>query len=537
MALAMVVAACSGSGDPEETTTTESGSTDSTGSTGTTAAPDPDEPDPGSGGTAEVARIGAVGDIASLEPFRLALGNFVFFGSALDPLIVSVEGGELTGGALETWEMSADYTSITMTLREGMVTHAGNPVTTEMLVANLERIQDPLLGAALYSQLAPLIAGHEVIDDLTMRLDLTAPSPQLPSLLTRWAVADPEMFVADDGTVYQANEEVELIGTGPYRLVEHRPDELLVFEAFEDFRDPDLPLTPRVEVSIFGDASTMVLALEAGEIDAAFNVPYDAAATFSQRDGFEVVGADNPPFYYALLINPEADGLGDERLRQAIDASLNRESLNQAAFAGTGAAVRECFPPTSPAHLGLPLEADVAGAEELLAEVGVPEQTFSIAVASNNPTLISMAEVISADLSAVGIQTVVDPMEISAWNEARANGTYELYVTLGAGPVTHPARIADFSMAKLDDNILFDEAGSQPGFEAYQAGFRAALESPTEAEETANWQAMNEGMLQGAWLNCLVGASLPTLVRSEVDGYSFTEIEVPMYAWMTVSED
>lgn len=541
--LALVLVACSGSTSSPDTAG-EPGGAATTMPEGTDAAPDSTDPSsettqPGDadGAAADVVRLGVVGDIASLEPFRMAVGNFGFFGSILDPLIVSEKGGELTGGALESWEMSDDNTSITMVLREGLTTHAGTPVTSEMLVANLERIQDPNLGAALYNQLAPLVEDHEVIDDLTLRLDLVAPSPHLPSLLTKWAVADPAMFIAEDGTVHNANEETDIIGTGPYRLVEYRPNESMVFEAFEDYRDPNLPLTPRVEVSMYGDANGLVLALEAGEVDIAFNIPYDSAAEFANNDQIEVVGSENPPMYYVLLMSPEADGLGDERFRQAIDAAIDRESLNQAAFAGTGRAVRECFPPTSAAHLGEPLGPDVEKAEQLLAEVGVPEQSFSIAVASNNPTLITMAEVITADLGSVGIQTTVEPMEISVWNEARAEANYELYISFGNGPLTHPARIADFGMAKVDDNLLFDEAGPQPAFEEYQAAFRSALEAGSESEAEDQWQAMNQAMLDGAWLNCLVSASLVTATRSNVEGYSFADNEIPYLHEVVVHEE
>ena len=62
------------------------------------------------------------------------------------------------------------------------------------------------------------------------------------------------------------------IGTGPYKVKEFRPNDTVVFEINENYRDPDKPYFSEVVIKGGGDAAAAARAvLETGEADYAWN--------------------------------------------------------------------------------------------------------------------------------------------------------------------------------------------------------------------------------------------------------------------------
>jgi len=64
------------------------------------------------------------------------------------------------------------------------------------------------------------------------------------------------------------------VGTGPFKLVEFKPDERVVLERNEDYWGV-APLLETVEFVEMSEQSTRMAALEAGEVDLAEGMPVD----------------------------------------------------------------------------------------------------------------------------------------------------------------------------------------------------------------------------------------------------------------------
>ena len=120
----------------------------------------------------------------------------------------------------------------TLTVREGMTWHDGEPVTAEDIRFTLE-----YLDAQLGGGYAETYAGIRVVDERTIELELDAPNPRLLASLTTLRILPKHIYdgVADYTTV--ENERAN-IGCGPYRYVRFDADAGVVeFAANEAYPD------------------------------------------------------------------------------------------------------------------------------------------------------------------------------------------------------------------------------------------------------------------------------------------------------------
>ena len=198
----------------------------------------------------------------------------------LEPLAAYNEAGELEPilaadvPTIENGGLSADYSSVTWTLKEGVIWSDGQPFTAEDAIFTYEFASNPDSGATTaesYSQ----IESMEALDNLTVRITFSQPTPS-------WA--DP--FVGTDGMILpkhlfqnyvgaqarSAPGNTQPVGTGPYQAVEFRPGDTIIYERNPNFRG-EAPFFERVELKGGGDAVSAARAvLQTGDADFAWNI-------------------------------------------------------------------------------------------------------------------------------------------------------------------------------------------------------------------------------------------------------------------------
>ena len=180
----------------------------------------------------------------------------------------------------ESVETSDDGKTYTFHLRKGVKFHNGKEMTSEDVVASMYRwmekssIIGPVEGATF-----------EAKDEYTVVLQLTQPSP-----LTLDTLASAKMAAAimPKEVVEAATPEdgvAEYIGTGPFKFVEWKQDQLIHFTKFDDYQPVDAKadglagrkeaLVDDIYFHIVSDASTRLAGLRSGEYDFAYTIPFD----------------------------------------------------------------------------------------------------------------------------------------------------------------------------------------------------------------------------------------------------------------------
>jgi peptide/nickel transport system substrate-binding protein len=496
------------------------------------AEPEAAEPEPAA---EQVLRIGQVGDIRSLEPYRNAAPNFLFIENVFDQLLFNEKNQGLMPEAAESVELAPDNMSVTIKLRPDMVTHDGSPVDAEMLKWDLEeRVTQEDKGVAMYQQVVAYYDSSEVIDDLTLQVNFKQPAPHALDLMALMIVADPDMFLKGDGSVALGNEEETQIGSGAFKMAEYVPGSHMYLERNEDYWEEGAPKLEAVEIRYFGDSASMMAALEAGEIDLAYRPPFEEAARFLDNPEYTVWIPETQGLAAILMVNPEREQLNDVRVRQAISYAMDREAINQAAYAGLGTPTGVPVTSNSIAYspdLEIPTTADPEKAMSLLEEAGATDLQVSITYASNNDTDRLTSEIIAANLQAVGIDAQLNPVERNIYVQSRVNQDFDLLPSIMAGGNKYPSGLEDSFVFAHVGNKFFDDIEAQPEYLTYSDAFDRAMAATDEEEAAAAWQEALQAAQAGAWVDTLLGLPFLFVSTSDLKDVTWTEADKPVFKY------
>ncbi len=177
---------------------------------------------------------------------------------------------------VENGGVSEDLTSITWTLKEGILWADGTPLTSEDVVFSGEYCLDPDMGCNALSWFAD-VEGFEALDDLTVKITFSRPKPYPygPFVGAEAPIIQKAQFQDCMGAKAQecTDQNFDPVGTGPFKVTEFRANDVVVYEVNDLYRDPNKPCFSEVVFKGGGDAPSAARAvLETGEADYAWNV-------------------------------------------------------------------------------------------------------------------------------------------------------------------------------------------------------------------------------------------------------------------------
>ena len=388
------------------------------------------------------------------EPRR---GGTLVFGMAQTPrhLNPAVQSGIATGGPgaqlfaaplrydedwtpqpylAERWETSDDGLEVTLTLVEGALFHDGEPITSEDVAFSVETIK---ANHPFKTMFAPVTA-VETPDERTAVLKLSQPHPALMLAMSSQLMPIIPKHVYGDGqnpADHPRNSE-DVVGSGPFRLVEFKPDESIILERFDDFFMEGRPYLDRIAMRIIKDASARAIALENGELHLStfenevrnINRLKQADGVNATPEGYAAIGALN-----WLAFNTKKGPLEDKRVRQAIAYALDKGFILKAIMLGTAEEAKSGIHPGSPLYDGSVegYELDLDKANALLDEAGYPRgdggTRFSLTIDYGNPTTKPQAEYTKASLKKVGIDVTVRPLvDFPTWAKTISSHDFDM---------------------------------------------------------------------------------------------------------------
>jgi len=366
LVLAMFAAACGGGSDSDEAASGDSDNADSSNADSSNADDDGDgdgdsgdepagdtveliedeDPDQGPvvGGT---LRYGLEADVNGINPASSALsapglmmGNAVF-----DNLAVFNDADEWEPFLAESFTPNDDFTSWTMTLREGIKFHDGTDLNAAAIEVNfLTQFGDPLVGLAVrpfFVEEGPF----EIIDDLTVQFNLSGPDANFPTSLTGalGMVASPAWLAAtlEDPTLNQSP-----IGTGPFIFDSRSEDSVTRFVRNDDWWGGEVYLDA-VEFVPVTDSAVRVDLLEAGELQALHSTNQASVIDVQENDTLQNVIDDSGEESFAML-NTASAPFDDVRARQALTFLTPRQDYIDLIGLGISQPADQMFTTSSP---------------------------------------------------------------------------------------------------------------------------------------------------------------------------------------------
>src|SRR6201991_5057189 len=318
-------------------------------------------------------RIGLAEDPDILDPSiaRTYVGRIVF-SAFCDKLFDIDENLNIVPQLALSYETSADGKAMTIKLRPGVRFHDGEPLDAEAAKFSIERHMT--LPTSFRKSELSSVDHVEVVDPLTIKLVLKTPFAPLIAQLTDRA----GMMVSPKA----AKEEGDKFGlhpvcAGPYKFVERVPQDRIVFEKFTDYWNKDNVFIDRVVFLPIVDATVRLANLKSGGLDLIERVL--ATDIKDVRADPKLVLSTAPELgYLGLTMNIANDKSKgplsqSEKVRQALDLSIDREALNQVVFNGEFTPGNQWVSPVHPFYQkSFPIQPrSVEKAKTLLKEAGV----------------------------------------------------------------------------------------------------------------------------------------------------------------------
>lgn len=326
--------------------------------------------------------------------------------------------GMLRGELAESWEVD-DAGVWTFHLREAKW-HDGTPVTAADVAWTIEEVAKPDSAAYRQGQLA-LITKVETPDDRTVRIFTEEPLAILPGWFAHY-----HMPILKTGEPKDTQ-----IGAGPFMLDNIERGVSVSLKAFDGYYKEGLPKLAGVEAIVYADENLRVAALEAGDVDLAEYVPWQAMEQVEGNDALKLDVVDGPFMY--LTFNGSRPPFDNPKVRQAVAHAIKREDIVAAAFFNRGGAL-EHLPIADASEFFNPEYAnawnyDPEKSKALLAEAGYPDGFDCVMLSTAQYGMHqSTAEVCQAYLSMVGINVQLDLPEWSSRVKKGNEGQYDLAV-------------------------------------------------------------------------------------------------------------
>lgn len=347
-------------------------------------------------------------EVTSFDPHRGVSGfdqNWLF--PAYDRLVYSSPDGTIEPMLATDWRVVDDGLGIELDIREGVLFHDGTMLDAEAVKANLDRARSDEQ-SVLRTDLTKLL-DVQVLDENTVKLVLSGGAgPMLSTLADRAGMMiSPAAFDSPDLATHP-------VGTGPYVVEEYRLGDRVIYSRFDDYWDPEVQRTAKIEFRVMADDQTRLNALQAGEIDMA--LVRQNQVGIAESAGLEILAGPTPTFY-SFSVNAAMPPFDDARVRLALQHAMNRALISEGLFDGLCTPQIQPWPELSFAYdptFGSGLDVwdyDPDRARELLAEAGLPDGfEFSVVV----PTITgfqAIAEVLQDQFSEVGVTMNIRAVE------------------------------------------------------------------------------------------------------------------------------
>lgn len=422
-----VLAACGGGSAPTptatgSTATPESGGTGATEPTGTGPNGTPED-----GGTFTILLHGSTSDFDPHSAYD-EIASSVFMGTY--EMLIKLKGDsmdEYEPMLAESWGPSDDGLTWTFTLFDNVKFHDGTPCDAEAVVMSFRRLLSMQLGP--YDVIGRFIDNPETdiiaVDAKTVQFKLKSPNPIFEAAVASqygpWIVspaAVEEHKTSDDPWAHQWFVR-NMVGTGPYRVVELEPEQHIVLKRFPDYhRGWDGAHFDRIIFRVVEDTATRRQLITSREADALTNaLAPDALESLRQDPSVQVI--EYPSTHVNWSWMNCGDRLKDPEVRQGFSYAFPYEDVREGVYMGL---LEKSGGPLTPTTRGYSedvfiYETDLDKAKELLDKHFQPGETFTWLIPSDSALHESVAALMQANLQAIGYQLEIQKVDRSAMIE------------------------------------------------------------------------------------------------------------------------
>lgn len=417
--------------------------------------------------TLNIALSGRIADPTNLNIYAPGVSRS---GTGIHQLIYeyffyqNLQTGEYIPWLAESYEYNADFTSITVKLRDGVTWSDGQPFTTDDVVFTYDLLKNNP-GMTWAAEANKAVAAVEAVDPLTVKFNLVNPNPRFH--LNREAfpavgiwggitILPKHVWEGQDPLTFKSSDP---IGTGPYTL-KTATESAMTYARNEAWWGKTvfgkLPAPKTINFQYVGPETNVALALAADEID----TPFIGILSFGS---FQEVARRNPnvgawtkeapyawldPCPRPLMVQNATPPWDNKEMRWALSYLIDRQGIVNLAYEGTTVpswgiwpfydGLKPYFDAVQDLRTQYPTDAyDPAKAEAIFTKLGYQknadglwtgadgkELSLKYLVEADSTEEMKVSAILADQLTKGGIKVDVQPMSGGPLSDAILRGDY-----------------------------------------------------------------------------------------------------------------
>lgn len=230
------------------------------------------------------------------------------------------------------YSVSSDGLQYTINLREGVMFHNNKEMTSEDVIASLERWgQVSSTGKSTFANIENIesTGKYQVTITLQKPDSVFLVSLAIPS---QGAIIIPKELAEEAGV----EPMEEYIGTGPFEFVERKPNQYIKLKRFEGYKPLEgeangyggkkIAYVDELHYIPVPDPTVQAAGVETGDFDYAYAVPSDEYERLKETPGVQTV-VSNPRAWLGFILNTKKGIMSNIKIRQAFLAALDMEPI------------------------------------------------------------------------------------------------------------------------------------------------------------------------------------------------------------------
>jgi ABC-type transport system substrate-binding protein len=413
------------------------------------------------------------------------------------------EKGNVIPWLARSWELDLRNNTVTFHLRKGVQYTDGTPFNAEAARWNFQLRLDTK------SQLdGDLIKSVEALDEYTLRLNCTSITSWSPYIYGWPQNISPTAYQKNGGKEWARFNSV---GTGPFKVVEYKRDNLYKLEKNPNYWRKGYPLLDGIEVRWVPDPVTASMMMVTKDADCWMDIQNVTQIVDLEKRGFKINWG--PGMFWALLPANAKDPNSPytkKKVREALEYAIDRPAIAKSIGMGKFEPMVQVVPSASQAfNKGYnPRPYNPEKAKQLLAEAGYPNglETKLLAMDTQKDAAVAL----KGYMDAAGFNVNIDICDMgryfaavfspAGWTDLvlAASGinpdATDLFVHFGPRPWTYR-----FGFIAKTPEFL---ASCEKALQTYDpAGFKIALQAAVkqaseDAMITPLWRSAQAGVLQ-----------------------------------------
>jgi peptide/nickel transport system substrate-binding protein len=334
-------------------------------------------------------------------------------------------------------EISTDGLSYKIAIRKGVTFHDESGMDAHDVVDSLNRWTTT---ASRGKSVADKIDAIDALDDYTVQISMKSAYSPLLSLL---AFSNSAAAIYPQENIGESISAV--VGTGPYKLAEHKPDQYIQLVKFDGYVSRSEPsdggsgarkqTMDEIHFIPVPDSNTRAEGLLSGQYDFADSLAVEALKRIEASETVEPMILR--PFGWPIFAFNHKKGLNtDNNVRLAVQAALNEDDMLFAAFGDDAFFVTDgpLYPEgwfwRSDAGAEAYNQADPEKAAEYLKTAGYDGTPLRILTSHQYEFHFKMAEVAKINLEAAGFKVDLQVVDWATLGERRNNpDLWDIYIT------------------------------------------------------------------------------------------------------------